>query len=139
MNKLSAVARRKVEERILAVLDPVIPNWVTQHKVLGEIMAIVSPGDNPSERAEMEQAVAEIMVWDPVLNRTSVERLARILMDQHYPPSLLREAYKLSPDSPWGRDWRSDKGTKPPSEKGLRDTVAFMTRQSGSGGVVDLG
>lgn len=130
--------RERTEKAILAVLADFIADWEGQHAALGRIMRIVSPGDDPGLRGEMERAVADIMQWDTVLNRGRIQGLASILLTQQYSPAQLRAVYRLHPDSPWGKDWRSENGTKPPSERGLRDTVAQLIRVADHGEVINL-
>lgn len=130
--------RKRVESTILAVLAEYIQDWTGQHEALSKIMAVLDPGAIPGERAEMERVVAEIMQWDEVLNRGRIQGLSAILLGQHYRPDQLRKVYRLSPESPWGKDWRSEGGSKPPTERGLRDTVALLCRQHDTDQVVDL-
>lgn len=130
--------RKKLESALLAVLADYIPIWTKQHEALGRIMTIIFPGADPGAHAEMVSALAEVMQLDIVLNRGRLDKLASLMLGQHYTADQIREVYRLSPDTEWGKDWRSERGTKPPSERGLRDTVAMLTRKVETDRVVDL-
>lgn len=138
MNRLGGAVRKQLESRILAVLSEFIPVWTSQHKALDRIMDILDPGSDPSAQHEMEMALVDVLEWDPILQRGRLQKLASLLVAGHYKPGVIRDVYRKTPESPWGRCWQSQKGTQPPGEKALRDTVARLARGAGAEGVVDL-
>lgn len=129
---------QRTSTALAGVLMDYLPDWTQRNECLNRLMEVLYPRRSVSARLDMVSALADIMQLDPILNRGRLEKLANTLIQQHYPPDLLRRAYVLSPDSPWGRDWRSEKGTVPPSERALRDTLAQFSRQARRDDVVDL-
>lgn len=138
MKQRAGADRKTIESKVLAVLAEYIPTWERQHVALGRIMGILYPENDPGAHEQMLSTLSDIMQLDPVLNRARLEKLASTMVSLHYDPDQLRKVYRLSPESPWGGDWRSEGGRKPPTERGLRDTVSLLCRKHKQDQVVDL-
>jgi len=97
------------------------------------IMDLFHPEQSPSLHNGMMVALAEVMCLDVGLNEGRLGKFAKALLYSGCTPPEIAEWYKLVPDSLWGRDWRSRKGTAYPTEKDIASTLMYFRRQAESG------
>lgn len=123
---------RRLRQGLAAMLDKFPADWQEPSRTafIEAVILIAFPENSSTELQHMTGVLADVLQLDIDLNGGRLAALAKNVLAAGYNADAIARAYSLEDKtSPWCSDWRSKKGTEPPSERDLNVTLAKFTRQ----------